>query len=524
MQCFRKLLLLSAALLPLLSASAMAGPDGANVVNGQANVQNPGTANVTINQITDKAIINWRMFDIGPGERATFVQPNANAIALNRVTGGLGPTQILGALDANGKVFIVNRDGIIFGPGAVVTTAERLATLAPRELACAVLVSGEPRGVGGIPQIPQIPWSALETFPAAAPPENAIESDLAYILYTSGSTGTPKGVSISHRNALAFIEWAVEELGAGPDDRFSNHAPFTFDLSVLDLYAAFAVGAAVHLVPSDLAYAPAGLAEFLHRRRITVWYSVPSALTLMMREGGLLQSPAPPQLRAILFAGEPFPIAWVRQLAAWTDARLLNLYGPTETNVCTFHEVRPPDLLRDRPVPIGTPCSGDKAWARRADGAVCGPGEQGELIVEGPTVMLGYWGRPREPEPYPTGDIVTVLPDGAFDYVGRRDHQVKIRGHRVELGEVEAALTAHPGVAEAAAVVRGVGVDAHLVACVIAHEPAERRPGNLELRRHCAERLPRYLVPDEIRLLTDLPRTATGKVDRTTLAARLDKT
>jgi amino acid adenylation domain-containing protein len=348
--------------------------------------------------------------------------------------------------------------------------------------------------------------------------------DLAYILYTSGSTGTPKGVSISHRNALAFIEWAVEELGAGPDDRFSNHAPFTFDLSVLDLYAAFAVGAAVHLVPSDLAYAPAGLAEFLHRRRITVWYSVPSALTLMMREGGLLQSPAPPQLRAILFAGEPFPIAWVRQLAAWTDARLLNLYGPTETNVCTFHEVRPPDLLRDRPVPIGTPCSGDKAWARRADGAVCGPGEQGELIVEGPTVMLGYWGRPREPEPYPTGDIVTVLPDGAFDYVGRRDHQVKIRGHRVELGEVEAALTAHPGVAEAAAVVRGVGVDAHLVACVIAHEPAERRPGNLELRRHCAERLPRYLVPDEIRLLTDLPRTATGKVDRTTLAARLDKT
>src|SRR2546423_10756988 len=128
MQRLRKLLLISTALMPLALASAFAGPDGGKVVSGSATINNPGTANVTVNQQSDKAIINWRMFDIGPGEKTTFVQPNANAIALNRVTGGLGPTQILGALDANGQVFVVNRDGIIFGPGAVITTAGFLAT------------------------------------------------------------------------------------------------------------------------------------------------------------------------------------------------------------------------------------------------------------------------------------------------------------------------------------------------------------------------------------------------------------
>jgi amino acid adenylation domain-containing protein len=342
--------------------------------------------------------------------------------------------------------------------------------------------------------------------------------DLAYILYTSGSTGAPKGVCLSHRNARAFVDWAVAELAAGPLDRFANHAPFTFDLSVLDLYAAFSVGACVYLVATELAYEPALLTSFLHDHGITVWYSVPSVLILMMREGGLLRRPAPRALRAVLFAGEPFPITWVRALADWTSARLLNLYGPTETNVCTYRQVRPADLERDRPVPIGSACTAGTVWARHPDGSVCGPGEQGELVAEGPTVMIGYWGKPSQPMPYPTGDIVTVLADGAFDFVGRRDHQVKVRGHRVELGEVESALDAHPDVVKAAVVVVGVGVDSVLVACVVTRG---REPGVLELRRHCAQRLPRYMIPDQLRLVAELPRTANGKTDRTALASHL---
>jgi amino acid adenylation domain-containing protein len=341
--------------------------------------------------------------------------------------------------------------------------------------------------------------------------------NLAYILYTSGSTGTPKGVCISHCNARAFVDWAVDELAPTPDDRLSNHAPFTFDLSVLDLYVAFAAGASVHLVSAELAYAPAQLVEFLHERGITVWYSVPSVLTLMMRDGGLFGRPAPEALRVVVFAGEPFPVPGVRALADWTSARLLNLYGPTETNVCTRHEVTPADLATGRPLPIGTAVSGDVAWVERPDGTEVTSGEEGELVVDGPTVMLGYWGRAPHVGPYRTGDLVRERPDGGYDYVGRRDHMVKVRGHRVELGEVEAVLGGHDDVDEAAAVVVGSGMDSRLVAFVV--PVAGRTPGGLGLRRHVAERLPRYMVADEFRFLPEFPRTTHGKTDRATLAA-----
>lgn len=347
------------------------------------------------------------------------------------------------------------------------------------------------------------------------------DDDLAYILYTSGSTGRPKGVCLSHRNALSFVQWVVDELDAGPDDRFSSHAPFTFDLSVLDIYAPFAVGGSVHLVPPEGAYAPEQLVELIHQERITVWYSVPSALGMMIRDGGLLEREAPPGLRAVLFAGEPFPIAGVRALADWTDARLLNLYGPTETNVCTYHEVTPADLEREQPVPIGRASCGDVVRALTEDGRDAGPGEEGALHVDGPTVMLGYWGREPRKGPYATGDLVRVRDDGSFDYLGRGDHMVKVRGHRVELGEVESALSAHPDVAEAAAAVTGSGMESRLVAFVAPH--SGRDPGVLGLRRHLAERLPRYLVPDELRIVAALPRNANGKVDRTELARRAEK-
>lgn len=348
--------------------------------------------------------------------------------------------------------------------------------------------------------------------------ESVVCADLAYILYTSGSTGRPKGVCITHRNARAFVDWAYAELAPTPEDRFANHAPFGFDLSVLDLYVAFRAGASVHLIPPELSFAPMQLVEFLYRERITFWYSVPSALAVMMRYGGLLDRPAPSALRTVLFAGEPFPIAQLRSLAGWTSARLMNMYGPTETNVCTFREITRADLARDRPAPIGIAASGDRVWAQCPDGAVAGPGEEGELLVEGPTVMSGYWGQPPHQGAYRTGDLSRVLPDGAFDYLGRRDHMVKIRGHRIELSEVEHVLEKHADVAEAAAIAVGEGVDARLVAFV-APQPG-REPGSLALRQHVAQHLPRYMVADEVQVLSRLPRNGNGKVDRLELTAR----
>jgi amino acid adenylation domain-containing protein len=366
------------------------------------------------------------------------------------------------------------------------------------------------------------PDRARHAVAGGAPVERpAVEQDdLAYILYTSGSTGEPKGVCISHRNALAFIDWAAATLEPVVEDRFASHAPFHFDLSVLDLYVALGSGASVVLVPEGTSFAPVRLVDLVRTQGVTVWYSVPSALIMMIERGGLLDGA--PTLRAVLFAGEPFPIKHLRRLRrAFPDTRLLNLYGPTETNVCTAHEVGEIGDDETRPVPIGRACSGDFVWAERADGGEAAPGERGELVVAGPTVMLGYWGRQAQQGPYRTGDIVDHLQPGLYAYVGRRDAMVKVRGHRIELGEVEATILTHGGVHQASVVVSGEGAEARLVAYVVPQEG--REVSILDLKRHCAERLPRFMIVHELRRVDELPRTPNGKVDRRALADRCAK-
>jgi acyl-coenzyme A synthetase/AMP-(fatty) acid ligase len=211
----------------------------------------------------------------------------------------------------------------------------------------------------------------------------------------------------------------------------------------------------------------------------------------------------------VLFAGEVFPIRYLAALMEAVPAPdYWNLYGPTETNVCTAYRVPAPPALDDPPIPIGWPVCGDAAMVT----------DDGELVITGPTVARGYRGGPRfSDRTFHTGDRVTVDPSGCLRYVGRVDDQVKVRGHRVELGEVEAALVQHPAVEDGAVVaVPDELVTNRLVAFAVGAAIDVRA-----LRRHLAQALPAAMVPDSVVVVVDLPRTSTGKVDRRALIADL---
>ncbi|MEN4012626.1 MAG: amino acid adenylation domain-containing protein [Bellilinea sp.] len=379
-----------------------------------------------------------------------------------------------------------------------------------------------------------ISWEEVQQLPNSLPAITLTEHDLAYILYTSGSTGTPKGIMHTHRSGLSFAEWAVEVYGLQPEDRISNHAPLHFDLSTFDFFASAIAGAATVIVPEAVTKLPASMAKLIQDERISVWYSVPFALIQMMERGNLTSRDYS-NLRWILFAGEPFPTKHLRNLMNLLPRiRFSNLYGPTETNVCTFYHVPPLSEESDEPIPIGIVCANTEDLVVDSEGNPLPNGEIGELLIRGGTVMKGYWGRPDLTERgffrrrmfgycedifYRTGDLVQKMSDGNFKFFGRKDRQIKTRGYRVELDEVESALLSHPSVHEAAAYpVPDVEGSNLIEAAVIPAEKSTLRQD--DLIEHLSGRLPTYAMPVKIIIAADFPRTSTGKINRRELQER----
>ena len=377
-----------------------------------------------------------------------------------------------------------------------------------------------------------IGWDEVHSASDATPDAGTMEQDLSYILYTSGSTGVPKGVMHTHRSALSFAEIAVREYGLRADDRLSNHAPLHFDLSTLDYFAGALAGATTVIIPESHTKLPASLSKLIEEESLTVLYAVPFALLQLLLHGALARRDFS-ALRWVLFGGEPFPPKHLRALMeVLPAARFVNVYGPTEVNGVTHYPI-PALIEEDTPIPIGTPYGNVEMMIVDENDDPVAPGETGLLLVRTPTMMRGYWGRPDlnarafyrrpafdlyEDTFHRTGDLVRLRPDGNLDFLGRKDRQIKTKGYRVELDEVEAALLQHADVEAAAAfpVANGEGSQRIEAAVTL------RRPGSVvaaELVRHAASHLPTYAIPERIAVLTEFPRTSTDKIDRIRLQA-----
>ncbi|GAA4073428.1 non-ribosomal peptide synthetase/type I polyketide synthase [Streptomyces shaanxiensis] len=470
------------------------------------------------------------------------------ALATRLRANGVRPGDLVGLLTEPGVDTVVGVVGILrSGAGWVPLDAghpvARLRDQVQRT-GVSVVVCHTATGAAAAALADITPVTADGPAPASAPALPLPPADpeaVAYVIFTSGSTGRPKGVPITHRSMLNYLDWSLATFGYGPGDRLAQTANVCFDASVRQLLAPLLVGATIHTLTRDLVRDPEALLDRIVNDRITVWSSVPTLwerlLTAAETRAG--QDGTPPDLSALRWVhvgGEALPAAHVRRWFDLLDTcggpehRVANLYGPTEATInatCHIIDTRPADDVRQ--LPIGRPVAGTELAVVTEEGRPCPPGEAGELLIAGTGLTSGYLGEPhltaqafveRDGQRwYRSGDRVRRTADGALEFLGRLDDQVKVRGHRVELGEVEAALLTHPDVSRAAVLL----ADGRLVAYV-EPRPGSGEPDARELRAFLARVLPSYMLPGRIRSIPAMPLTGTGKIDRNLLAREFEGT
>nr|WP_154958151.1 non-ribosomal peptide synthetase [Paenibacillus xylanexedens] len=355
--------------------------------------------------------------------------------------------------------------------------------------------------------------------------------DLMYVMYTSGSTGLPKGVMVSHRNVSNFINWAIKEFSIGSSDRMMVVTSISFDISVFEIFAGLLSGAEVHILSDTTVGDASLLAEYIQSHQISIWHSVPTLMSQLMLyastrkdTGGMIF----PSVRIVMLGGESWsPELSKRMRPAFSNAELINMYGPTETTIwVTSYKLKGEEeaLLT---LPIGLPISNNSVVILDSDGNVCGINMPGELYIRGESVTKGYY-RDQEKTQYvyitsdlfpdellyKTGDVGRYREEGTIEWLGRKDGMVKVRGHRIEIGEIETVLKQHPAIREA--VVLAVGDYERKKLVTFYTEMMEVSPAELKL--FASSRLPDYMIPAKFKKVDELLMTPNGKIDRKGLA------
>ena len=378
-----------------------------------------------------------------------------------------------------------------------------------------------------------VSWEDIKKeYPTQRPRVKIIESDLAYIIYTSGSTGKPKGIMHTHHSCLSYARWAASEYGLVSTDKLGNHSPLHFDISIFDLFAAVVKGATTIVIPEEYTRFPASYSELIQSSRMTVLFTVPFALIQLLLRG-VLEERDLSQLRWIIFGGEPFVIKHLYSLMnTLPHVRFDNMYGPAEVNGCTHYLVE--NLTADaKSIPIGHVSQIAEAMILDDNDQPLSTAGSGELLIRTPSMMQGYWRRESLNQAaffdvqvtdcythryYRTGDLVTVEADGTLWFLGRKDRQVKVRGYRVELDEIEATLAQYDGIEESAAFV--VKADNEPLAIHLAYtlNKEDKQVSRELVGKYLKARLPSYALPAVITQRESFPRTTSDKINRTVLS------
>jgi amino acid adenylation domain-containing protein len=493
-----------------------------------------------------KPALEWRDRAVTYGE----FESATNRLANRLVASGLGPGSVVAVVVEDRLLLAetvvgVFKSGCAFAPLSLAEPGPRLRRMVETIRPALLVVEGRLAGAlaahfdadewaGRLMFVGEGEPAAAEEFGDEAPAPDIDPDGLCYLYFTSGSTGAPKAVAGRQKSLRHFIEWEARALGVTDEFRTSQLMAPTFDAFLRDLFLPLSRGATL-CIPDGrgVVIDPEQLVAWVERSGVNLIHCVPSVFRAVVKRGLDARRLAP--LRYVVMAGERLYPSEVR---SWMETygeriRLVNLYGATENTMAKFcHVVEWADAARPS-VPIGRPIDGAKAIILSPEMKVCEPGAVGEIYIRTPYLSLGYYGDPqltaevfvRNPfgqDPadviYKTGDYGRLLPDGNFELIGRRDHQVKIRGQRVELGEIESVVKALPGVHECVAAVWGEEPDdQRLAAYVVAAEG--HAPDARSLQQAARERLPEVMVPSSFTLLDSLPLNANGKVDRKALPA-----